>query len=132
MLILFISKSLSPRRVSSSHLRSHGLLQMCWVGRALFRACPTGACRLGFQHSTHQQWHKPGGRRTQKWLPPKFQSLERVPAVSCLSSRCCKVSKWVSIPYGLCAFLSDVFVLASRLSVCASHLRAGFYFPAVV
>lgn len=53
--------------------------------------------------------------------------LERVPAVSCLSIRCFKISKCVSFTYGLGSLQTDVFALDPRVNESPCNpLRIGF------
>lgn len=49
--------------------------------------------------------------KTKKWFLFLSLSLGEVPAIFCFSSRCFKVSKWVSFTYGPCAFQISVLAL---------------------
>lgn len=62
--------------------------------------------------------------RLQKWYSSVFPSLDKVPAGSCLSSSCFKISQWVSFTYGLGSFQSVAVALDLRASVFAlEHIK---------
>lgn len=62
----------------------------------------------------------------QKWLLPVSQSLETVPALSCLSGRHLEISKWMFIPCSLCTFLIWCSCLVEW--VCMQAFWVGFPF----
>lgn len=81
-----------------------------------------GGMGAPFQGKQHQQ-----GRRVQKWHALAPPSLERVPADPCPSGRCFKISRWMSVTYGLGAFQPTVFALVCGvLSLGMSPLKWEF------
>lgn len=58
------------------------------------------------------------------------QSLDKVPAVSCFSSRRLKTGKWISFTYGLSTFQIGAFVLVTRLCQSTHEpFQSGFPVP---
>lgn len=46
-------------------------------------------------------------------VPTGVSALERDPKISCLSCRCFKINKWISLPYSLGDFQTGIFVQGS-------------------
>lgn len=68
-----------------------------------------------------------------QWLPQVSQYLGRNPVASCLSSKCSKISKWVSFTYSLYTFDLVFFAwFCGPFSLHMTFFIAGFPFPTVL
>ena len=106
----------------------------CWLLSRVAGAqrMPTGDGRVdrGYPDGAHQLCHQQVRTRLQKWCLPVFLSPDKFTAVSCFSGSLFRISKGLSLVYGLGTFQTVALALDLRASRSAHKpFKSRFFLP---